>query len=295
MNFENISNDDKLKEIKSDYFVQIIFNIIKKNKSLDIMKYNKKLQNRLNLTIDDYIKFSQLCSSIKIELKLINNKYGTFINIPDREKKYYHIYFGDSKEEIKRNYLYENEKVNNIQIIVDYQVNSFKELFKNLHNINSIYFKAFFRNNIKDMSYMFSCCSVKELNISNFITDNVNDMNYMFGGCSKLKELDISKFNTKNVSNMSQMFIHCGLLKNLNLSNFNTNKVNNMSAMFYGCSSLKNLNLYNFDTINVNNMSDMFYGCLSLNELNITNFNTKNVLKMNNMFYGCSSLKELNL
>ena len=265
MNFENTSNDDKLKEIKCDYFVQKLFNIMKKNKSLDIMKYNKKLQNRLNLTIDDYIKFSQLYSSIKIELKLINNKYGTFINIPDTEKKYYHIYFGDSKEEIKRNYLYENEKVNNIKIIVDYQVNSFKELFKNLHNINSIYFKAFFRNNIKDMSYMFSCCSVKELNISNFITDNVNYMNYMFGGCSKLKELDISKFNTKNVSNISQMFIHCSLLKNLNLSNFNTNKVDNMSALFYDCSSLKNLNLSNFDTVNVNDMSDMFYGCLSLN------------------------------
>ena len=41
-----------------------------------IVKYNKKLQNRLNLSIEDYKEYS----SIEIELKLVNNKYGKFIN-----------------------------------------------------------------------------------------------------------------------------------------------------------------------------------------------------------------------
>ena len=48
------------------------------------------------------------CSKIEIELKIANNKYGEFINIPKKEKEYYHIYFDNSKEEIKRNYLEKN-------------------------------------------------------------------------------------------------------------------------------------------------------------------------------------------
>ena len=71
------------------------------------MRYNKKLQKRLNVNIYDYIEFAK----IKIELKLIDNKYGYFINIPKEEKEYYHIYFGNSKEEIKRNKLKKMKKL----------------------------------------------------------------------------------------------------------------------------------------------------------------------------------------
>ena len=51
MNSENISNIDKIKEtnskavfenLKSNVILKRIFNNIKKNKSLEIMKYNKK-------------------------------------------------------------------------------------------------------------------------------------------------------------------------------------------------------------------------------------------------------------
>ena len=42
---------------------------------------------------------------------------------------YIHIYFDDNKEEIKRNYLKENENVDKLNIIIDYQIKSFKELF----------------------------------------------------------------------------------------------------------------------------------------------------------------------
>ena len=84
---------------------------MKKNRSLDIMKPNKKLQKRLKLNINDYKEYSQLYSIIEIELKIIDNKYGKFINIPDEEQEYYHIYFDNSNEEIKRNYLNEMKKL----------------------------------------------------------------------------------------------------------------------------------------------------------------------------------------
>ena len=44
------------------------------------MKYNKKLQKRLNVNINDYKEYSQLYSSIEIELKVNDNIYDIFIN-----------------------------------------------------------------------------------------------------------------------------------------------------------------------------------------------------------------------
>ena len=219
MNSGIISKKEKLKqlkskvdfkELKSDYFLIKIFDIIKQNKLLNIVKYNKKLQKKLNLNINDYKKYVELYSSIEIELKFVDNKYGKFINISNEEKEYCHIYFGNSNEEIKRNYLKEKERVNMIKIIIDYQIKSFKQLFDTCNCIRTIFFKKFYRINITDMSSMFNgCSSLKELNLSNFNTYNVTNMSYMFNECSSLNEINISNFNTNKVTNMSEMFSRC--------------------------------------------------------------------------------------
>ena len=52
------------------------------------MKYNKELQKRLNFSINDYKKYSQLYTDIQLELKIVDNKYGKFINIPEQYGKY---------------------------------------------------------------------------------------------------------------------------------------------------------------------------------------------------------------
>ena len=106
------NNFDRL---KSNYILKKIFNIIIKNKLLGIIKYNKKLQKALNLNINDYQEYSQLYTPIEIEIKLADNKYGEFINISDEDKKFYHIYFDNSNEEIKRYFLYKNEKVKRLK------------------------------------------------------------------------------------------------------------------------------------------------------------------------------------
>ena len=70
-----------------------------------------------------------------------------------------------------------NEIINNIKIIIDHQVKSFKYLFEEYKCINTVCFKKFYRNNIKDKSYMFNgCSSLNELNLSNFNTNNVTNM-----------------------------------------------------------------------------------------------------------------------
>jgi len=259
-----IESKDILKKLKCKYILQILFNNLFKKKSLEIIKYNKDLKNRISISVKDYKEYSEMYSSIEIEIKPVNNKYGKFkfININKENEKYYHIYFNDNKEEIKRDYLNVNENVTKIKIILDYQIKSFEGLFENCGFIEYIYFKKFNRNNINNMSYMFfECYSLKELNLSNFNTNNVIDMRFMFCGCVSLKKLNLSNFITNNVTNMGYMFCGCHSLKELNLSKFNTNNVIDMRATFYKCFSLEEINLSNFNTNNVIDMKFMFSEC----------------------------------
>ena len=141
--------------IKSRYILSKIYNNMTIKKKLDIVKHNKKIQNRLNLSTKDYKEYC------KIEIEIIPKKdeYGKFININENDKLYYHIYFNDNKEEIKNKYeINKKDKVTNIKIIIDYQVKSFKHLFSWCNCIESINFKKFYRNNISDMSWIFSEC-----------------------------------------------------------------------------------------------------------------------------------------
>ena len=189
-NSEKITKEEESKQIKSqvnfqnvksNFILKKICAFVKNIKSLNIMKYNKKLQKRLNFSINDYKKFGP----IEIELKPVPKKAGNFINISDEEKKYFKIYFDNSNEEIKKNYLEENENVKIIKILINYQVKSFCKLFDNCMIIYSIFFKNFERTDITNMYSMFhGCSSLKELNLSNFNTNNVTYMGGMFYGCS---------------------------------------------------------------------------------------------------------------
>ena len=202
-------------KIKSDYFIQKLFDYMEKRISLKIIKFNKIIQKRLNVNINNYKDFSEKFSSIELEIIPNQNEYGSFINIKEKDKKYFHIYFDNNKEEIKKTELNKKDKISKINIIIDNQIESFSNLFSDCQCIKSIKFKKFYRNNI-------------------------TDMHGMFLGCSSLKELDLSSFNTKNVIDMSGMFYQCHYLKKIkNISNFNTKNVTNMAYMFYQCSSLK--------------------------------------------------------
>ena len=181
---ENKNSD--FRNIKSKYILKIIFNNLKNSRSFQIIKYNKKLQNRLDFSFHDYREYIQVLSPIEIELKLVEKEYGKFINIPEQDKDYYHIFFNNSKKEIKRNYVEEIDKVETIKIIIDHQVTSLRYLFERCFCVKSIVFKEFTRNNITDMRGMFSWCK-------------------------SLQILDLSHFNTKNVTDRKEMFIYVHL------------------------------------------------------------------------------------
>ena len=107
-----INSENELRNIKSTYILQKIFNNISKKIYLKTIKNNKNIQKRLNININDFKKYSEIYSSIEIEIKPIKNKYDNFININKEDKEYYHIYFNDNKEkEIKSANLNNTEEI----------------------------------------------------------------------------------------------------------------------------------------------------------------------------------------
>ena len=112
---ENIKENESAKtysiieSIKSRYILSKIYDIMLQKKKLEIVRCNKKIQNRLNLSIKDYKEYSEIFSQIEIEIIPAKDEHGEFININENDKLFYHVYFNDNKEEIKNNYRIKEE------------------------------------------------------------------------------------------------------------------------------------------------------------------------------------------
>jgi len=87
-----------LKDVKSNYILKKIFYNLTKGKFLNIIKYNKKLKKRLNININDFKEYSEIFSTIEIEIIPIKNKDCEFINSYEQNGHLYHIYFNDNKK-----------------------------------------------------------------------------------------------------------------------------------------------------------------------------------------------------
>ena len=91
---KQIKIKSNLENIKSNIILKKIFACLKKRKSLEIIKFSKNIQNRLNINIHDYKSYSDII----IELIPSKNKFGNFINIDEFSKKYFHIQFNENEE-----------------------------------------------------------------------------------------------------------------------------------------------------------------------------------------------------
>jgi len=282
-----------LKNIKSVYILKAILDNLRTRKSLIIIKYNKNIQQKLNIDEKSYKDFCET----EIEITPPKNVDGKFINILKKEDKpFFHIYFDDNKKEIKRNYLTKNENINKIKILIDYQVKSFFELFSECSCIESLNFKKCNRNDLDNFNSLFyKCTNLKEINLTNMKTGRIKDMSYFFDSCNSLQKIDLTNFITDRVEYMTDIFSNCSSLKEINLSNLNTENVQNIHNMFNNCSSLEKINLLNFKTDNIIDISSAFNGCSSLKELDLSNFKTDKVGYMYSLFRACSSLKKINI
>ena len=151
-----------INKIHSQYIFRIIMKHLIEKNLLGLLRYNLKFQKIMNLTMNSYINYSKLFSSIKIELILDRSKikYGKFININnENDFKYIHIYFNKKfKKKINRTYIKSNDKIKVIDIIIEHPITSLNNLFNDCIIIQKINFNSFIRNNITNMSHMFSNC-----------------------------------------------------------------------------------------------------------------------------------------
>ena len=277
-----------MKKIRCDYILRnIITGCLATKRYLQIAQYNKNLQKRLDISIKDYKHFfNRIIIELTPKLVLTRNK-NIFINIKDKEKSFFHIFFDNSIFEEKRTYITPDDKIKKIKIIIDNKIKSLKGLFHGCSCIKGINIIRC-ENGIQNLYGTFSnCSSLMYLDVSKMKTDNVKTMRDMFFGCKSLRKINLNNFNTKNVTSMQGMFSCCSFLKDLIIDKFDTSKVKSMADMFYKCSRLRKLNVSNFNTENVNYMRYMFYHCNSLNNLDCKNFKLDNVTKMDYMFSGC--------
>ena len=122
-----IISNNKLRNLKSDYFIQKFFGYIPERKSIETIRYNKSIQKRIGININHYKAYSEKYSSIELDIIPMKGKYSDFIRIKEKDEKYFHIYFNDNKKkEIENTSLHKNDNVSKISIIIDYQIKSFK-------------------------------------------------------------------------------------------------------------------------------------------------------------------------
>ena len=242
-----MNNKNVLDNIKSDYFVQLLFNMLQKNISFRIVNYNKYLQKKLNISIKDFIECYDLYGPTSIEIIPVTNKYGKFINIRENEKKYYRIYFNDNKKEIKNKYsINEEDKITKINVKVNYKINPLGYLFEGCDCIESVHIRKYCRKSCSLYSIIEGCASIKELSLSDFYENEISNMPSMFCDCKSIEKININNFYNNKVGNMPCTFNGCTSLKQVNISNFYNNKADNMPSTFSGCTSLKEVNISNF-------------------------------------------------
>ena len=143
-----MSTPQPLLKIKSEFIIKKILLNLLKTRKLILIKYNKRIQKKLNININDY---KEEFSPIEIKIIFSGNKHGQFINFDKTDEKYFHIYV--ENKEYKKNEI--DNEIKEVKIIIDHQIKSFSKLFFNCKCIESITFNKFHRTNIIDMKQMF--------------------------------------------------------------------------------------------------------------------------------------------
>jgi surface protein len=156
---------------------------------------------------------------------------------------------------------------NNCNILINEKEQELTEFFKTKQNEEIIKVRIIFKNEISDMSYMFSnCVELIHLpeNMSKWDISKVSNINYMFNACTELiKFPDLSLWNTSGITTMIGVFSNCENITSLpDLSKWDVRKVVDINNIFNGCLNLSSLcDISGWNTSNIINMSYVFNNC----------------------------------
>ena len=173
------NNSFSLYKIKSAFILKQIFGKLDFNKFLNIIRYNKKYQEKLNISNNTY-KEEQ--NKIELEIIPLNTPFIFLMNnsINKLYKSNFHFYLNDKKAELKRNYITSADNAKKVRLILDKEIKSLNGLFKD-------------------------CINIKKIKFVKFNRDDIDDMSYMFYGCTSLEEISFTKIKTCKVKNLEKM------------------------------------------------------------------------------------------
>ena len=150
--------------IKSKYILQQIFRCMESYKYLHLIRYNKKIQNFLDLTIKDFELAYKDFNKIIIEIiadqefqSISRSKHTKWGNCSKEDAQYVHTYFNDEKEEFLKTKIVP-EEISKIKLIIDSGLKTFKGFFESIFLLKEINIIRFKRNDITDISRMFYMC-----------------------------------------------------------------------------------------------------------------------------------------
>ena len=175
-------------DIHSNFILKKIFHNLDKKDYCQIIRYNKNLQKKLNITIKDYNLLYKIYSKIELEIIPTSGKIQTDEIIKRNYKEsFYHITYNyENNKSIKK-----KRNLKSIHIIIDTEFETLNGLFKDCVGIYKFKFLKYKRIDVTDMSEMFSgCFNMVDVDLSKIKAFSVLDMNNMFKGCKSLEKLD---------------------------------------------------------------------------------------------------------
>ncbi len=132
------------------------------------------------------------------------------------------------------------------------------------------------------------CCSLKDLNMTNWNTDELTNMIQTFYNCASLEKIDISNFNTSKVNTMRSCFSYCTSLKSLELGKIDTSQNEDFSFMFQNLTNIEYLDLSNLNILRGEEFKGMFQNSINLKSIDgIYNWNILPNSNTSNMFLNC--------
>ena len=277
--------------IKSQYVLVIITQkYLNISKFLQIIQHSKKLQLKMNITIETYKFYNYLNKNLKININLnifqiyllLQTKFPSikkeellpiiFNNFSDKKNLYLNSLYNNldfydlipyinSFENLNFEFFYSNEKKYNI-INNNYSFEPF--ILNALNLITHIKFK-FNKNHIEKIIYIFRCLNkekIKSISLNYFFYDikkQCNDFINVFKDFTKIENI------------------------NFEIGNINLNILNNFTNIKKITLSNYNLDINSLDFLN-NNIQSIEY--LNLEGINIIDKNTFNIIKnLPNLIY----------
>ena len=113
-----------LNGIISNLIFKTIFQNMTIKNFLNILRYNKAYQKRLNLTIQYYATFYREYQQIELDIiteENFDSKKYKFMIIDPKDRNYFHCFFNDEQEESQR---LARENISKIKVKIDPELKS---------------------------------------------------------------------------------------------------------------------------------------------------------------------------